>query len=119
MTGMVKLAGLTEKTSRHGTKYLVGMLGSAKVVVCENREMAGDDDATHCVYLIDPTPQQPAPAPKPAPRAKAPPKRTAPKRDAQAAMRTHPAFNGDWQRPIAKGPGDAGWDGLEDKVIPL
>src|SRR3954467_7206674 len=107
---MVKLAGLVERTSKHGTKYLVGMLGSAKVVVCENRERAGDDDATHCVYLIDPAPQQaaqqaPQPAPhppKPAAR-KASPKRTMPKRDAQAAMRSHPAFGGDWQRPLAKG----------------
>jgi hypothetical protein len=122
MTGMVKLSGLVERTSKHGTRYLVGMLGDVKVVVCENRERQDDSEPSHCIYLA-PVTQQAAPAPQPAPQPpkpaprKAAPKRTVPKRDAQAAIRTHPAFNGDWQRPIAKGPGDPGWDGIEDREL--
>jgi hypothetical protein len=124
MSELLKLADLVPRTSKHGTAYFVGFLGEVKVVVCEIRDGQGGD-ATHAIYLAPVTQQaapQPAPQPpkptlrKPAPR-KAAPKRTVPKRDAQVARRSHPAFGGDWQRPLAKGPGDAGWDGLEDRDI--
>jgi hypothetical protein len=125
VTGMVKLAGLTARVSKHGTSYFAGYLGDVKVVVCEIRDRQEGDAETHAIYLAPVTPQaaqqapqaaqQAPPPPKPAPRKT--PKRAAPKRDAQAAMRNHPAFGGDWQRPLAKGPGDEGWDGLSDRDI--
>jgi hypothetical protein len=123
MTGMVKLAGLTARVYKFGTEYLVGHLGDVKVVVCENRERTGDDDASHCIYLAPVTQQeapQPAPQPpKPAPR-KAPPKRMAPKRDTRKPQPVA-AFSGDWQRPLPRTPGEEpssrpDWDGMEDRL---
>src|SRR5688572_29087756 len=65
MTGMVKLAGLLPKVSKHGTSYLVGMLGDVKVVVCEIRDRQEGDTETHAIYLAHVTQQATQQAPRP------------------------------------------------------
>jgi hypothetical protein len=107
MTGMVKLAGLVERTSKHGTRYLVGFMGEAKVIVCENRDR-GEGDATHCIFLVtgQQSAQQSAQALKPT--SNPAPKRTV-RRGPQKPL-PDTAISIDWQKPLAGGTGDPGYD---------
>jgi hypothetical protein len=103
MNGMLKLAGLVQKTSRHGTPFLIGYLGDAKVIICENRDRQEGENATHCIYMVAPAQQPPAPPPPPAKPVSRPKRQPAPRRDTRKAP-----------VPPSSRPG---WDGLEDDSI--
>ena len=47
----VKLGRLYEKTSQKGTRYFVGRLGAARVLLFQSRETAGDGGAIWDLYL--------------------------------------------------------------------
>jgi hypothetical protein len=52
---LFKLTGVWERVSARGTRYFVGRLGAAKIVILPNREAGDDPDApTHIVYLAEP-----------------------------------------------------------------
>ncbi len=47
------LTRLWERTSAKGNTYLTGRLGAARVLVMQNRERQGDNDASHVVMLAE------------------------------------------------------------------
>ena len=47
------LTRLWAKTSGKGNRYLTGRLGAAKILIMENRDRQGDDDATHVLMLAE------------------------------------------------------------------
>jgi hypothetical protein len=54
---MLTAAKLWRRTSAKGVDYLAGRLGGVKVLVMENKDRRGDDDATH-VLLFAEAPQR-------------------------------------------------------------
>lgn len=48
------LTRLWAKTSGKGNRYLTGRLGAVKILIMENRDRQGDDDATHIMMLAEP-----------------------------------------------------------------
>ena len=48
------LTRLWVKTSSKGNRYLTGRLGAMKILIMENRDRKGDDDATHVLMLAEP-----------------------------------------------------------------
>ncbi len=47
------LTRLWERTSAKGNRYLTGRLGNARVLVMENRDRQGPDDASHVLLLAE------------------------------------------------------------------
>jgi hypothetical protein len=47
------LTRLWAKTSAKGNTYLTGRLGALRVLVMENRDRNGDDDATHLLMVAE------------------------------------------------------------------
>ncbi len=58
---LVKLAGLWERTSASGAKYLVGRIGGARVLILANRNRQGDGDPTHHLCIAE-AQEKPRPA---------------------------------------------------------
>ncbi|MBL6457838.1 hypothetical protein JMJ55_21090 [Belnapia sp. T6] len=54
---MLTAAKLWRRTSGKGTDYLAGRLGGVKVLVMENRDRQGDDDATHLLMFAEASPR--------------------------------------------------------------
>ncbi len=50
---MLTAAKLWRRTSAGGKDYLAGRLGSVKVLVMENRDRQGEDDATHVLLFTE------------------------------------------------------------------
>jgi len=48
---MVKLTGLYEKTSQKGTRYFVGRLGNAKLLMFANQDKKAETDPDWLVYV--------------------------------------------------------------------
>ena len=49
----LRAANLWQKTSAAGNVYFTGRLGGVRIVIFENRDCQGDDDATHVLYFTD------------------------------------------------------------------
>ncbi len=47
------LTRLWERTSAKDNTYFMGRLGAARVLVMQNRDRQGDDDATHILMLAE------------------------------------------------------------------
>lgn len=47
------LTRLWERTSAKGNTYLTGRLGAARVLVMQNRDRQGDNDATHLLMVAE------------------------------------------------------------------
>lgn len=56
---LVKLAGLYEKTSQKGTRYFVGRLGSARLLMFANADKKQDSDPDWLLYVQERTEQRP------------------------------------------------------------
>ena len=54
---MLTAAKLWRRTSGKGTEYFAGRLGGVKVLVMENRDRQGDDDATHVLLFAEARPR--------------------------------------------------------------
>jgi hypothetical protein len=50
---MLTAAKLWRRTSAKGSDYLTGRLGGLKVLVMQNRDRRGDDDATHVLLFAE------------------------------------------------------------------
>ena len=57
----VKLGRLYEKTSAKGTRYFVGRLGAARVLLFQSRETADDGDPVWDLYLQEVEDTRPRP----------------------------------------------------------
>lgn len=55
----VPLCGLWARTSRNGSRYYVGRLGAARVLVFENQRKQADEDPDLQVYLQESSRQAP------------------------------------------------------------
>jgi hypothetical protein len=49
----LKAAGLWERTSAAGNRYLTGRLGGVKVLILENHDRAVEDEPTHRLFFVD------------------------------------------------------------------
>ena len=58
----VKLGRLYEKTSQKGTRYFVGRLGAARVLMFQSRETADSGDVIWDLYLQEVEDTRPRPA---------------------------------------------------------
>ncbi len=47
------LTRLWQRISAKGNTFLMGRLGAARLLVMQNRDRLGDDDATHVLMLSD------------------------------------------------------------------
>ena len=47
------LTRLWAKTSGKGNRYLTGRLGAAKILIMENKDRQGNDNATHVLMLAE------------------------------------------------------------------
>ena len=48
---LLKAAGLWERTSAKGNRYLLGRLNGLKVLILQNREREGEGDPTHFLFF--------------------------------------------------------------------
>jgi hypothetical protein len=55
MTGvaMLKAAGLWEKTSAKGNRYLVGRLGGVKILILANLDYSAESNPTHHLFFVE------------------------------------------------------------------
>lgn len=50
---MIKVCGLWEKTSARGSRYLIGRIAGAKVLILENQDREGEDAPSHQLFFVD------------------------------------------------------------------